>query len=603
MRAVAAPPPLPAVITTVQPRDLSEVVAVIPSATISTNSRGETLVSIRGRNEREAVVRIDGVPVSDPWDDRLNLAILPASVVGGVSAEALGASSAGSGAVLDIESVRAPAANATVEVGDFGYARIGGAASLGGGRGRGATLAVEGLTRDAMAVPGDADLPFSQGPGRSRTNTSRRQGALFASARDETAFGHISGFALLADADYGVAPESHLDPNEARVRFWRVPRERRLISAAKLTPDEGGAGLSAQLWYHGARRTIRSYTDATYRQVETAERFADDAVGGAIGWSANGLAVGASADHARHRESAVGAPDDRFGRQTYAVWADAERAVDGLGAVSAGLRHEGFRTGDTGGRPRGEDLSVTTGRLGWSRQVAPDLTLAARGARLGRLPSQRELYGAALGRFVINPALGPETAWTGEAELRFERPAVQLRVTPFVEDRDSIIEQRVIEAAGGNRRQRFNAPGFTSLGAELAASVAITRDVSASALVTVIDFDRKDNAGPLLERPDTIANAALRYAPPFGLGAAVALRHRGAAFSLEDDGSVRRLDPAAAVDLELSYRWESAEAFVRVDNATDAEVLPQLGLPAPGRMLRLGVRLIPGRQPASHVTR
>jgi len=47
--------------------------------------------------------------------------------------------------------------------------------------------------------------------------------------------------------------------------------------------------------------------------------------------------------------------------------------------------------------------------------------------------------------------------------------------------------------------------------------------------------------------------------------------------------------------VRLAYRLPLAsgqvEGFVRINNVTDMAVWPQLGLPGPGRELRLGVQL------------
>ena len=64
------------------PQNVADVARLIPSAVATTNSRGETLVYVRGVGERQTAVLLDGAPLTVPWDRRLDLALVPAGVIG-----------------------------------------------------------------------------------------------------------------------------------------------------------------------------------------------------------------------------------------------------------------------------------------------------------------------------------------------------------------------------------------------------------------------------------------------------------------------------------------------------------------------------------------
>ncbi len=56
---------------------LFEVAKYIPSVKSQTNSRGESLFYLRGANERQLGLFFDGVLLNIPWDNRIDLSLLP----------------------------------------------------------------------------------------------------------------------------------------------------------------------------------------------------------------------------------------------------------------------------------------------------------------------------------------------------------------------------------------------------------------------------------------------------------------------------------------------------------------------------------------------
>ena len=98
----------------------------------------------------------------------------------------------------------------------------------------------------------------------------------------------------------------------------------------------------------------------------------------------------------------------------------------------------------------------------------------------------------------------------------------------------------------------------------------------------------------LSEKPEAIGRLAATYNPGRGVNATVETVYTGVAYSPDGDGYAR-LAPALVLNTRLgsrAERWGVATEFVlRVDNITDAVVLPQLGLPGPGREFSIGLKL------------
>jgi iron complex outermembrane receptor protein len=573
-----------------RPVDLGGLLDRFTDLALSTNSRGERLLSVRGRSEREASLVLAGVPLRDPWDQRFDLNLLPAAAFGGARLEAYGSPAYGSGSVTHLAFADGIGAQALAEGGSGGLARIEARA----GRRAGA-LAVSALTRDGQTVSGDADLPFEEGDGL-RLNTDREQWSALAHTAAQRGDLSVEAFALHARGAYGVAPEGQLDPAAEDPRAWRVPKDERSIFAVRMGRQTEHGGLRLSAWHHRTHKVITSYTDLNYTEQEEREVGRDRESGalgiGQFGAGPASLSVGGSLVFAARNEDGEGFAD-RFTRVTGAGFA-AVKIEQGSRSLEAGIRREGFATGETGGRPEGPDLSLTTGHLTASLAAPGPWEAEFTAARIGRLPTQRELYGEALGRFLVNPDLEPETGFAFSARLAAQQGPFAFTAEPFYENSDGTIAQERVATETGIKRRRVNLDGTRTFGLSLAATYDGRSHLIGTGRVTFLDLET-DNGEPVPERPEALALFELAYAPPAGIGGLLQFEHRGEAFSLAETSGFARLDPANLFSGELSYRWDHGgvrpQFYVRVDNMFDKAVLPQLGLPGPGRTLRAGLTI------------
>ncbi|MEM9284533.1 MAG: TonB-dependent receptor [Pseudomonadota bacterium] len=577
-----APPP--AAVHGDVPIDLAWAVVERTSLSLSTNSRGETGFAIRGRSEREARVTLNGFSLIDPWDDRLNLATLPGASFR-VHVRTLGDAAMGPGGVLALETIDDPQTRLTAEAGDFGHVRA--HALLVRDRG---VLAVEGLTREGARAPDDASLPFSQADVATRTNTDRDQASILAAGKDDWRDFTLTGLALFSSTQYGVAPEGHLDPEQSSVRFWRVPEDERLVLAAGASRTLVGRQAELKAWLHRNTQKISVFEDETYTESSGAEATTNLGVGVDAALRAEHWALGGSWNQASHEEQERGEPEEDFSRQNYAVWGQVTRPLTSDLSVSGDIRQEGFVTGDSGGREVEADLSLTTSRVRMIFAPAGGIGWSLETARLGRLPSQRELYGEALGRFLVNPNLEAERAWSGEGSLFAEWRGATLDVTTFVERRSDVIDQRIVLTDGGSLRQRINTDGYLAYGIETEGEAPLTDALTFRFSATIAEYDPRGATAFLTERPERQVAAALTYRAAGAFDGEIRLRHQSGASSLGEDGEQVALRAGTAIDVEAGLALRAGmRGYLRLDNAFDAEIVPQLGLPAPGRSLRVGV--------------
>lgn len=597
-----------------QPRSAGEVLKGLAGVSIRPNSRGETIARVRGSEERQTQIFLDGAPLSIPWDGRVDLGALPAGLIGSVRV-AKGAAPIEYGAnavagAVDFETRSGGAGNFRAEgsIGSLGYGDLSAVATLPAGK-VDLTFAAAGLTRDADRVARPGALPFSQPERVRRVNTDLDSGSLFAAARYTEGALSLRAYLLHVENERGVAPESDRDPRTANVRYWRYPSAE-LTQASVTAAVETGARSLIKLtaWRQWYGQQIDQYTDVTYRRLSAQQNDDDDTLGGRLLIAAGTgpfdlrlLGTALTSRHAQIDTNAAGVPGPRlvFRQNLYTLGAEADV---GLGQAKATFgvgydRSSNPRTGDKPAQPT-KDALVLSAALRMPLDEQTVLTFS--GGRRNRFPSARELFAEALGRFLPNPDLQPERAWLADAELRWSRPGLSLVVNPFLIRAENTIAQRVVRVNGRNLRQRYNLAGSTSFGLDVTANGAILPgldfELAGSAMRARADagsaaFRR------LVQRPSYELYGALDWAAAPALLLRAEVRQVGDAVDLSPTGQKARLAPGTEVNLRARVEVGSVRGGTRlyltgsIDNLLDDVVTPQLGLPLPGRAFRIGFQI------------
>ena len=586
---------------------LADVAPLVPGATVQTNSRGETLVYLRGAGERQTLLLLDGAPLAIPWDRRIDLALVPALGLGEVEAVAGPASiTAGPdalGGAVRFRTRRLATDGLFAEADAWGRLPAGGqfgAVVLGRRSGFGWSAAAQGGSVRGEPVAGGADLPFGQADGALRTNTDRRSASALVRLDGARAAWQGAVTVLGATDAAGVAPESHLDPASESVRYWRLPGRRYGLAVLNLARARtAGLAFGATAWAGGFGQTIAQYPSVAYDDV-AAEQHDRDAWAGLSLRGERRTPVGRFAltgrgQLAQHRERegrlrATAPLSERYRQLDAGAMADWWHRV-GQVDVRLGARYDRLALLETGEKP-GRDAFGAASAFGLVEAgMGSGWRLHVAAGRAARFPTLRELFGVALGRFAESPDLKAERAWTGE--VGFERSGArgQARLVAFGRRTTDAIEQVTL---GDGRRRRINLGGTYAVGLESVGAVRIGRSGRVGGHLT-LQHVRDDSGTRLPEKPSALARFALGWAPPLGPNARLEGQWAGGAVGPES-GTLVDLASAPRVAVRLGYRARVAaavaDAFVRGENVTDAVFEPQRGLPAPGRSVRVGLRLL-----------
>ena len=596
---------------------IDRVLRQVPGAHLQTNSRGETLVYLRGAGERQVAVFFDGALLNVPWDNRIDLSLVPAEVVGEITVVkgpppiVYGTNVMGGALNLTSRSLAHPGRgiDGTAMVGSYGAMQA--RANYMGQHRRWGYAAFAGYARrDGFGVPDGADLPYSQRGDHLRTNTNRRLFSSFGQLTYRADGGARIGLSLLALAGRkGIAPEGHQDPAVSRVRFWRYPdwHSTMLILSGLLPLGRRGMTLRGSGWTSAFGQTIHQYTSARYRNLAATQEDDDYTQGMRLslfsplgGGSITGALSLLGSTHRQVDQNGDGSGllEREFRQRIYS--AGVEYVRGGALTMTLGGSLDGVATPETGDKPPRGPGRTYSFMAGLTADALPGVRARASVGRKVRFPTMRELFGDALGRFLVNPDLGPEYAVLSEVGVTVEREALTAEIVAFFNRTHDAIDQRLVHLQGEAkpRRQRVNIAGSRVFGLESAISTRIANRVSLRCNITSLQARGRTASGSyrrLVEKPGTLGLCNTAYKNPGGFSLAVEYALTGRAYGLADTGVLTPLPRSSVMNARVGYLFVlngwAAEAFARVNNATDATVLPQLGLPGPGREFHAGMNV------------
>lgn len=598
------------------PGSLADVGGLIPSARVSTNSRGDSHLMIRGAPERHVQTFLDGIPLNLPWDERVDLQTVPITGSGRIEA------TRGLTTLLDGPGVLAGSVNLMAPeydpAPDVPRTRV----SLAAGENTYGKTDLQNHSRfgawdvvSAMGYHGHHSQNLAEGVSESdddgvRDNSDLVQySGLLRGSRPVAGVGRLNLLATGWSAEKGVPAELHLGED---ARFWRYPvRQRALFGASLDLPlDEAGTwdlstAISADFFHQEIDPRGPDDWDTPQITGQDYEKNWDRtgyAKVRATHWlgDTTQLALQTTGRYTHHREIlTVGGPTDSYSQWLASVVLEAEfHPVEAWQVrLGAGLDHTS--TPESGPQPSNDADSHPAWNARVTRPLPGNAEVHLAASQRTRAPSLRELYSGSLGRFVPNPDLKPEQQVLYEvgytrvtARWRFEAAAFLL----YLEDG---IEKVSLNNAE-RQYQRVNRTEIRVPGLELIGGWQMARDLELALQHTMLAARVEVDGAfddPAEDRPDYLSRASLNWSQRRGPGAlveAVVTGGRWSADSTTAEG-LRRL-PAGVV-WNTRVRWRLGpvtrpiELHARMDNVFNQRVDDQVGLPNPGRTLSAGAAI------------
>lgn len=579
-----------------------QIIRRLPSVYVPVNSRGEAIAFARNAGERQVAIFYEGAALNIPWDNRLDLSLVPAALIGSVRTAAgplaphYGVNALGALSLSARQTTSASAAFGSADLAEGDLAVATGALLVGGSYG----------SRAGETLSDDAKVPFSQSRSDLRTNTDRDLGSVFARIGTTAGVHDLSLTAFHVWGDKGIAPEGN---RQTGARFWRYPDIRHsLISGSASSSLGADTTLSSALWYQRFGQTIDNYTDSAYDRISARQVDQDETWGirELLEHNAGAATLTGSFSllDSTHRQRDIAysngntsgplPPRLLYHQRNWSVGAEMQYEFTSALHADIGIGYDTVDYLRTGDKPPVQDASEWTGRAGIAYSLGNHWRLRGAAGRKMRAPTLRERFGEAINRFLPNPDLKPELITTWELAAEWRGPTANFFAIPFTQNLDNTIDQRNV----GRLRQRINLPGSTVHGVELGGAWSPFEELTVSGDATWTRVRRKNapagQVNRIAEKPSLLARARATYAHRSGLSTRLEVEHVGRAYSADPDGTLVPLERSTSLNMRLAYAVDFAgkrwELFGHVDNLTDTFIEPQLGLPAPGRSVRIGLR-------------
>jgi iron complex outermembrane recepter protein len=583
-----------------------EVLEREPAIHATTGSRGERIFALRGFDQRQIVVLVDGAPAYVPYDGQVDLGYLPAemidhvSIVKGPASVLYGPN--GLGGAINIVTRRpgaGPLAGATAEYGRDHSVLASGIHSATLGR-VGYTLFAGLKRRDAFPLSSDF-VPVSRENGALRENSDSLLYHAGGDLQLRLPRGHVlSASTAYVDGERGVPPGLR----DTTVHYWRFNVWRSvgasLGHSARYLREKLEIDELAYVRLYDNR--LDSYDNATYSTQDLPRAFRDwfhdKLLGGRVRtryaidrtpWGRTQLRLWAGVQHDRHDEEPS---SSLVTRSLITVAPEAEAFFGERWSVMAAFQTDVEIPGSIA-------TANLSSRVGWGPLLSgrfdpiDGLSLRATAARRTRFPTLKDRFSTGSDARLPNPDLGPESAWHFSVEASWQARR-WLLVQGSVYDAEVADFIDLVAVVGGE--QLRNIPGARILGAELAVEATPWRPLGVRASYTFVHARRSEDLGgsdQLQYRPDHKAALELIVRPWWWVELTTSLRVVSSR-SYQDPASNlwKSLDPYATWDMQLTLRptrWSSV--WLRVRNLLDANVESQCGYPEAGREMWVGLRV------------
>lgn len=616
--------------------DFSDVARLIPAAHVATNSRGQTLLYFRNAGDRQVAQFFDGALLNVPWDNRVDIGVLPAAMLEGVTVSKgvpsvrYGTNVIGGAVNFQSRSLSQPG-TLTEITGALGTAeeRRASVTHVGRQGALGYTGAFEYAHHGDYALPAGAEVPFSQRGRSTRTNTDRQfvNGFVRGSYRFESGV-QVGASVLHVDAEKGVAPESHIDPAEERVRYWRYPTWRKsMLILSGDVPLPGDASLRGAAWGSRFSQDIYQYQSVDYEQLQETQADLDWTGGARLVWTqpagVGAFTTAANVLTTRHQQQNVpfdsGQPVSDsttvYRQHIFSLGTEYDVALSERLDLRVGASLDGAVSADIGPWAEIDSLNLSNGNAttalaltaGLTYRLTDALMWKAAVGRKPRFPTMRERFSGALGKFLPNPDLRPVTAFLGETGVVWRGAQFSGELTGFLTRTDDAIDQTTLPSG---IEQRINLDGSRVFGVEVSGAAQPRDRLTMDGHFTWMHprGERDGEWRKLEEKPAWLGTLTVSYELPLQFRVMGQTEYKAGTYARCAAVSVRcsaddvqqsvfiELPEALVFNLRLSRTFTfndqvlAGRLFARVDNLTDELRVLQLGLPGAGREFEAGVK-------------
>jgi len=608
------------IITLIDKNDLDRNIPIVLSDVflnksvvgIRFNSRGESVLRLRGSNERQAAIFLDGASLNIPWDGRVDLGLLPVGMIdhiniskGAVPIEYGSNAMLGAVEILSLNDCKNRVCSFKGEFGSNGTQsyNLTNAKTIDNYQ-----LIFSGSyrKRDNFSYAGREVIPFAPIIDNERVNTDSESISSWVSIGRQLESTSFKLSHLLVDSKKGIPPAGHIDPDEKKPRYWRYPEWRMGQTTFNLIHNlNDNAFIKMTSWLQEFTQDIDQFTDMTYQSLEIIQNDKDNTKGLRVvlntdrrKFSARFAGNYQSTVHLQQEkepQSFSTLTDLKYGQDLFSLGSEIDISVSEELQLSLGSSYDRSKTFKIVDRSAQPDLSDWASNLIF--EWRPDKNFYASfsiGDRT-RFPTLRELYGVALDKFIINPNLKPESAILTDLSLSWQSDNFPLSInTTFwaTKINDAISKRQILEN-GKWFDQRYNIAGSRGKGFSFDTSYLVSNKMqiqfNGNLQSHEAEIGQDGLRPPILLRPETQLNLVADYEWSDQLSIRLSLQRIDGALDEDVGGRLLVLNSSNRIDANFFVNInDSWKMFIVLNNLNDSLILPQLGFPGIGREYRIG---------------
>jgi len=585
---------------------INEISKQIPSVKIQNNSRGESQIYFRGSSTRQLTLFFDGVPLNIPWDNRIDLSLLPTNAIDNIEiTKGIPSTIYGPNTISGVVNISSLKYNSKRSkqikiMGGENYFQNYSGYWSDKFKNLDYLISISYSSTDGFNLPKSFDhLENSE---KLRINSSSE--TLSGFAKIGYKFSNKSKMSLSfssKSSKKNVPPEIDV----SSPRYWRYPEWKH--SAIILNGTHGiynGSNLSYSLSVTKFNMQIDQYKSINYNEIDDTEYNDDLTLYGRLLYSTvlsqNSLlkfiASGLSSLH-NEKFLLTGLTEIDYSLGTFSVGTEYEYFNDNLFSI-IGISFDGQSTPLNGLFPAKEIISDYGANFSLLYNLSPTLSTQLNIGRKTRFPTLREMFSGALGKFIPNPELKSEISYSAETGINYSHNNTTHQIIFFLSFvTDGIVRTTISDTTF----KRINESEIRNYGLEFTNKIDISNKLKLNLNLSYLNSFAKNQDGEFVDtleyKPQFILNGNLDYNISESFETIIEANYIGEEYALKDGTEgLKKLDNYLLVNFRLLYKipfskYSSLEFFFRVNNIFDKLYYTQWGLPEAGRQFFIGTTL------------
>jgi len=581
----------------------SEAMEFVPGLHISRITKNETTIKLRGIEQRQIKVFLDGVPVSTPYNGQLDLSQLIGDnlqairISRGASSILYGTNTLG-GSINILTSSFSPTKKIRIRLEGSDHNRIFTALNYHNhfkNFSYSFNLAWE--KGDDFKLSDDFKATDTEDGGR-RDNSAFDKKSFGLKLHYQIADNHSVGFNYnFIDNSYNIP----VDSKTSRPRYWRFPVWKKNVFSINSKHIFGDYFLlRSTIYYDSYFNLLKSYDDATYSTQD--QRWAwkstyDDHSEGIILYPSlkifNFGSTNAVLAYKKdvHKEEFRDFGFERYETAIYSVGIEQDIRFNEANVAVFGADVNYLQPLYANDLPLRDPILLFNEQVIFQHKFNNKFTAHFSIAKKSRFPTLKELYSERLGRSIPNPDLKEEHALNTDVGIRKNFSHGYLQVSYFYNSLNNLIVAKEL----GNETQQMQNIGRAQLqGTEIDVKMNTGKFNLWANYTYMIAEDKSDDrvSNHLEYRPEHRFNFLGQWRFYHKMYLDLELNYlAGQYYQNPSSTEWEKLDDYAVLNIKYNYHiFDFLNWYVRINNITDKDYMSEYGVPMPGREIISGIR-------------